>query len=167
MSENYGSTPLGAQMAMIGELETLFEGRRFWGQGERKALKVFCQDVPIPTDDDDDDDPEAALAPFVVVTRTGTEIPTPESPQVLQMELTICCYDEGKNREGFMDVANIQEAILQHFNRHPYYGNYFTVLWPMASAMQDDDTHPYYWGNVALSVTTQLAPTNKEWEDLL
>ena len=167
MKQNYGSTPLGAQMAMIGELEQLFEGRKFWGQGQRKALRLFCQDVEIPTENDDDDEPAAAIAPFVVVTRTGTEIPEPGSPQVVDFELTVCCYDDGKQREGFMDVANIQEAILQHFNERPYFGSYFTVLWPMASAMQADDTHPYYWGNVALSVTTQLAPANKEWENLL
>ena len=66
MKQNYGSTPLGAQMAMIGELEQLFEGRKFWGQGQRKALRLFCQDVEIPTENDDDDEPAAAIAPFVV-----------------------------------------------------------------------------------------------------
>ena len=58
--------------------------------------------------------------------------------------LIVCAYDTGLDREGWQDVANIKEDIIQRGCKAPYFGGAFTVLKPITWALQEDDTHPYY-----------------------
>ena len=161
-----GRTPQLCQDALIETLEELFAGKKYNGQQSRKELKIFKQDLPVPEDYDADVDTDAAAAPYIVVRMTGGEIKNDDGPQAVEFSLIVCAYDEGKEREGYQDVANIKEDIVQRLCTKPYFGGAFTVLKPIAWAMQQDDTYPYYFGACSLTCTAPAAETaTTEWEN--
>lgn len=153
--------------ALAEMLEGLFKGKTFNGQEGRKSLKVFKNDLPIPEDNDDDSDTDKANAPYIVVRATGGEIPDDNSPQTVEFNIIICCFDEGRDRAGMQDVVNIKEDIVRRACAAPYFGGAFTILKPITWATQMDDTHPYYYGAVVLSCTVPAMTQETELEELL
>lgn len=162
-----GRTPQLCQDALIEELERLFAGKLFNGQQGRKPLKIYKQDLPIPEGNDSDTDTDAADAPYVLVRMTGGQIADDNTSQRVEFSMVICAYDIGKERAGYQDVANIKEDIVQHFCARPYFGGVFTVLKPITWAMQQDDTHPYYFGACVLNCTAPAMTQDTELADLL
>lgn len=139
--------------ALIEMLEELFRGKKFNGQQGRKPLNIFQQDLPVPEDNDVDVDTDMACAPYIVVRMTGGEIPDNDSPQMVEFSLIICAYDTSKSREGYRDVSNIKEDIIQRVCSAPYFGGSFTIPKPVVWKLQQDDTHPYYFGACMLTCT--------------
>ena len=162
-----GRTPQLCQDALVDMLRELFDGKLFNGQQGRKALKVYKQDLPIPENNDEDVDLDAAAAPYVVVVMTGGQIPDDDGPQLVEFSLTICAYDEGVNREGFQDVANIKEDIVQRVCTRPYFGGAFTILKPIAWAVQQESTPPYYYGACILTCTAPAMTQDTELKGLI
>ena len=162
-----GRTPQLCQDAMIEMLEELFRGKLYMGQEGRKSLKIFKQDLPIPEDLDEDVDTDKAEAPYIVVAMSDGEIGDSDGPQTVNFSLVICTYDEGKQREGYQDVANIKEDIVQRVCSAPYFGGAFTILKPIVWAMQQDDTYPYYFGACHLICTAPALTQDMELEALL
>ncbi len=162
-----GRTAQLCQDALIEMLEELFAGKKYNGQEGRKALKIFKQDLPIPEDNDDDVDTDGAEAPYIVVRMSGGEIADEDGPQTVEFGLIICAYDTGQKREGYQDVANIKEDIIQRMCSAPYFGGSFTILKPITWAMQQDDTYPYYFGACNLICTAPALTQDMELEDLI
>lgn len=162
-----GRTPQLCQDALVEMLEELFDGKKFTGQEGRKALRVFKQDLDIPEDNDEDVDLDISSAPYIKVAMTGGEIPNDNSPQLVEFSLTICAYDTGKKREGFRDVANIKEDIIQRVCTRPYFGGAFTILKPIAWAIQQDTTPPYYFGACVLTCTAPALTQDTELKGML
>ena len=162
-----GRTPQLCQDALIEMLEDLFRGKKYNGQEGRKSLKIYKQDLPVPEEIDSDADTDAAAAPYVVVRMTGGQIKDDRRPQTVDFSLVICAYDTGRDRVGCQDVANIKEEIIQRVCAAPYFGGVFTVLKPIAWAMQQDDTYPYYYGAVALTCSSPAMTQDTELERML
>lgn len=162
-----GRTPQLCQDALIEALEELFKGKKYNGQQGCKLLKIYKQDLPITEDNDSDVDTDAAAAPYVVVRMTGGQIEDDKTPQKVEFSLVICTYDLGYAREGYQDVANIKEDMIQRFCTKPYFGGVFTVLKPIVWAMQQDDTHPYYFGACNLTCTAPAMTQDTELEELI
>lgn len=162
-----GMTAQMCQDALIQTLQELFAGERYNGQKGRKPLKIYRQDLPIPEDNDSDVDTDRACAPFVVVQMTGGQIPDDTSPQTVDFSLVICAYDQGNDRAGWQDVANIKEKIVQRACRAPWFGGAYTIRKPIAWAMQQDDTAPYYYGAVTLSCTSPVMNQDEALTDLI
>lgn len=162
-----GRTAQLCQDALIEMLTELFDGKKFCGQESRKTLKIFKQDLPIPESNDEDVDTDAAEAPYIVVRMTGGDIETDDSPQTVQFSLIVCAYDTGVKREGWQDVANIKEDIIQRVCTAPYFGGVFTVLKPITWALQVDDTHPYYFGACTLTCTAPAMTQDTELKEFV
>lgn len=162
-----GRTPQLCHDALIEMLEELFQGKKYSGQEGRKRLRVFKQDLPIPEDNDIDADSDQACAPYIVVRMSNGQIKDDDAAQSVEFSLIICAYDTGKQREGYFDVANIKEDIIQRLCTRPYFGGAFTVLKPIAWAMQQDDTHPYYFGAVNLTCTAPALSQDTALKELL
>ena len=148
-------------------LEELFQGKKYTGQEGRKPLKVYKQDLPVPESNDEDVDTDAAAAPYIVARMSGGTVKNDGGPQEVEFSLIICAYDEGLERDGYQDVANIKEDIIQRLCTRPYFGGCFTVLKPIAWAMQNDDTHPYYFGACNLVCTAPAMTQDTELEEML
>lgn len=80
-------------------------------------------------------DTDKAEAPYIVVRMTGGQIEDDDSPQTVDFSLIVCAYDTGLDREGWQDVANIKEDIIQRVCKAPYFGGAFTVLKPITWAL--------------------------------
>lgn len=148
-----GMTPQLCQDAFVKMLRELFKGKLYNGQQGRKELTIFKQDLPIPEENDMDADTDEAYAPYIVVRMTGGEIADDNSPQVVEFSLVICAYDMGRDRSGYQDVTNIKEDIIQRACTAPYFGGSFTIQKPIAWALQQDDTNPYYYGAITMNCT--------------
>jgi hypothetical protein len=148
-----GRTPQLCQDALVEMLEELFQGKDYTSPAGRRSLRIIRQDIPIPEDDDEDVDTEESAVPYVRVAMNGGEIPDDDSPQMVEFSLTICAYDGGTQREGMRDVANIKEDIIQRVCTKPYFGGVFTILKPIAWALQQDPSPPYYFGAIILTCT--------------
>lgn len=162
-----GRTPQLCQDALIETLQELFKGKKYNGQEQRKELTIYKQDLPIPEDTDYDVDTDRASAPYIVVQMTNGAIRGDDEAQKVEFSLVICAYDEGKKREGWQDVANIKEDIIQRFCSAPYFGGAFTIQKPIAWALQEDDTHPYYYGAVSMVCTAPAITQDGELKELL
>ena len=162
-----GRTAQLCQDAIIEMLQELFEGKKYNGQTGRKPLKVYKQDLPVPVEDDDDADTDAAASPYIVVRMIGGNIQDEDSPQEVEFSLTICAYDTGTQREGFEDVANIKEDIVQRLCTKPYFGGAFTIKKPVTWALQTEDSHPYYFGACFLKCTAPAMTQDTELAELL
>lgn len=166
-SAGIGRTPQLCQDALIEMLQELFEGKTFNGQQGRKPLTIYKQDLPVPEAFDADADTDAAASPYIVVRMTGGEIKDENSPQTVNFSMVVCAYDTGTAREGYQDVANIKEDIVQRICAAPYFGGTFTILKPIAWALQVDDTHPYYFGACNLICTAPALTQDTELEELV
>lgn len=163
-----GGTPQLCQDALVEMLEELFKGKKFIGQEGRKELKVFKQNLPIPRRQKDRKaDTDEAAAPYIVVEMNEGAILDNDSPQVVDFSIIICAYDKGLEREGFQDVTNIKEDIIQRICSRPYFGGVFTILKPITWALQQDATPPYYYGAVSLSCTAPALTQDMEQEALV
>ena len=151
-----GRTPQLCQDALIEMLEELFEGRKFMGQEGRKPLKIIRQDIDIPEDDDEDVDTDISAAPYIKVAMTGGEIPNADSPQLVEFSLTICAY-----------VAHTKEDIVQRVCTRPYFGGAFTILYPIAWAIQQDTSPPYYFAACVLTCTAPALTQDSELKGML
>ena len=149
-----GYTSEMCQQAMIDELKELFRDMKFTGQEGEKPLKIFKQFIPSPTDDDDDVDTNRSNFPCIIVSRTSGEVVNEKDPQLVLLQLIICCYDPKTDRQGYEDTGNIIEAIMQHFKRKPVFGEAFKVGYPRKWDLSDDDMDFYYWGIVNLICET-------------
>lgn len=49
----------------------------------------------------------------------------------------------------------------------PYFGGAFTVLKPITWALQEDDTHPYYFGACTLTCTAPAMTQDEQLKEYL
>lgn len=130
-------------------------------------FESHIEEFPSPTDDDDDVDTNRSNFPCIIVSRTSGEVVNEKDPQLVLLQLIICCYDPKTDRQGYEDTGNIIEAIMQHFKRKPVFGEAFKVGYPRKWELSDDDMDFYYWGIVNLICETPNTLKNEEVEALI
>ena len=162
-----GYTSEMCQQAMIDELTELFRGMTFGGQESPKPLQIFKQLLPIQTTDDDEADTNDSPYPCIIVIESSGEQDNEHDPQLVLLQLVICCYDRGIDRQGYVDTVNVKETIMQHFKRKPIFGGAFEVSYPRKWELSDDDADYYYWGIVNLICKTPYGLKNEEVEALI
>lgn len=89
-ASNY--TPVDAVKKLHEELDKLFAGKTFSGQGKNKPLNIFDFEFPTDFGNDEDVDTVAAAAPFILVKAAGWSIDKMEEPEMVDMSLIICTY---------------------------------------------------------------------------
>ena len=140
-ASNY--TPVDAVKKLHEELDKLFAGKTFSGQGKNKPLNIFDFEFPTDFGNDEDVDTVAAAAPFILVKAAGWSIDKMEEPEMVDMSLIICTYqtpirnkEEGvrdKKAPAVLDLYNIMQDIGQHFRVYNIFGDYFNVLLPLTA----------------------------------
>lgn len=163
-----GGTPQLCQDAMIEMLQELFKGKKYTSQEGKKELSFFKQNLPIPKRQRDRRaDTDEAAAPYIVVEMNEGVIPDDDGPQLVEFSIVICAYDKDVNREGYQEVTNIKEDIIQRVCSRPYFGGVFTILKPIDWAIQKDNTPPYYYGAISLICTAPAMTQDTEMEELI
>lgn len=162
-----GYTSEMCQQAMIDELTELFRGMTFGGQESPKPLQIFKQFLPIQTTDDDEADTNDSPYPCIIVIESSGEQDNEDDPQLVLLQLVICCYDRGIDRQGYVDTVNVKETIIAALKRKPIFCGAFEVSYPRKWELSDDDADYYYWGIVNLICKTPNGLKNEEVEALI
>ncbi len=157
-----GGTPQICQSALIELLQELFKGCKYSSPEGKKLLRIFRQGLNTPVGNDEDVDTDDASAPYIIVRMEGGEIPDDSSPQLVEFSLEICAYDYGGENDGALDVMNIKEKIVQRVCSAPYFGGCFTILKPIAWAVQRDPEEPYFYGACVLTCTAPALTQDTE-----
>lgn len=162
-----GETPRLCQMALVEMLEELFKKKKYKGPAGLRAVGFYEQEIPLPADTDYDADTADAPAPFIIVRSEAGKIPDDDSPQVMDFSIIMCTFDDSDQRTGWQDVVNMREQIIQKICSTPYFGGAFTIQKPISWAMQQDDTHPYYYGVITLKITAPALSQDEVLKELL
>lgn len=162
-----GEVPRICQTALRELLEDLFKGKKYGGPAGPSSIGFYEQEIPMPTESDYDADTETAPAPFIIVRCEAGKIPDDDSPQIMDYSIIFCTYDDDVKRTGWQDVVSIRERIIQKLCSEPYFGGAFTIQKPISWAMQQDDTHPYYYGAITLKITAPALSQDTALKELL
>ncbi len=157
-----GGTPQICQSALIELLQELFKGCKYSSPEGKRTLKIIRQGLSIPTGSDEEVDTDDASTPYIIVRMEGGEISDDSSPQLVEFSLEICAYDDSVKSDGYLDVMNIKEKIIQRVCSAPYFGGCFTILKPIAWAVQKDPAAPYFYGACVLTCTAPALTQDTE-----
>lgn len=165
--EGAGGTPRLCQQALADLMEELFKGKKYRAPKGRRAVRIYQQELPLPEDRDTDADSDTAPPPFIIVRAEEGGIRDDDSPQEIEFSLILCAYDQSVENAGWQDVVNMRETIIQRLLTAPYFGDVFTVRKPITWAMQQDDTHPYFYGVVSITCTAPALTQDTVLKELL
>lgn len=140
--------PSELQDALNKELKTLFINQRFLNQDkDLESVNIFSQDLPIESNREDEDED---LFPYIITRLIDGSVDTNE-PYIVRTLLIIGIYDENPNKQGYKDVLHIINMIYERFAKNPILADQFTANMPFSWSLQDEDTHPYFFGGIELS----------------
>lgn len=149
------------QDAVVEELKALFQHHKLKNSmGIEREIQVYPQDLPIREDTDEPQDQKAPPEPYVVVRIRRGKTQDDDSPQIIEMVLVACVYDQDRNRQGYRDAMHIINEIYHHYSVNAVIGRKWEALYPMEWTTQEEDTHPYYFA--ALSLRIQAPAVYKE-----
>lgn len=165
------------QDAVVADLEQLFKGETLKNSaGVERRIRVYPQDVPIRAGSDIEEDPEPVEdldpeveqledqepaeetepedvpEPYVIVRIPGGELPGQDTRQKVEAVLVVCVQDPDPNRQGFRDALHIVNKILTHYGENGIVGRRYEVQYPIKWVTQEEDTHPYYFAAMALTL---------------
>lgn len=162
MNELYGMTAEFAADALAADLEDLFAGQLYRSSaGEKRAIRVHVNDLPVPTGNDEDRSQDAQ-EPYIIARITEGTIPEEDAAQEVQIILVICLYDDRPDRQGYRDLLHIIQEITARYCKNPVIrlrpgsagarGGPYTVKKPIGWSVQNQPTTPYYYGIVEFSL---------------
>lgn len=141
--------------ALVEDLQRLFKHYVLKNSlGVERTVRVYMQDLPIREGDDEDSDPEAPQEPYIVVRLQKGELSGSGVRQTVGAVLLVCVFDEDRGRQGYRDALHIVNEIMLHYGKNGVVGRRYELQYPIEWAMQDDDTHPYYFAGVGLHFGT-------------
>lgn len=162
--------------AVVADLEQLFKGETLKNSaGVEREIRVFPQDLPIragadiepepePVEKDleaeqledqapaEETKPEDVPEPYVIVRIPGGELPDQDTRQQVEAILVVCVCDPDPGRQGFRDALHIVNKILTHYGENSIVGRRYEVQYPIKWVTQEEDTHPYYFAAMTLTL---------------
>lgn len=130
---------------LAGEVREALEGFRLRSAKENQVpINVYVQNLPVKEGRDDE-----KLYPYVCVCFDEEEIKEDSGSRIsLYTYCTIGIIDRERDRQGFRDVLLIASRIYQHIFRNGIIAGAFSPALPFRVKLQEDDTHPYYYGGI-------------------
>lgn len=116
--------------------------------GEEHPVSVFAQDLPVISEDDDD---ESMYFPYATVRLGDSDTLDDEDVWHQSVYILLGAYDIDEKRQGHLGILTMIERITARFLKEPLLKPGFRCDAKMSTALQDEDTYPYYFGGVELS----------------
>lgn len=133
-------------------------------QGERVNINIFEQLLPMPEPLEQGElAPELlenGLAeeqtipdpyPYILVRIADGEIEDEDSIQKVNLILLIGIFEPDYKKQGHKDVLNIISKIYERFAKYPVLNGKYTIQYPIAWGLQDEESYPFYFGGINLS----------------
>lgn len=111
-------------------------------------LNFYSQSLPIESSRDDD---EKSYFPYVIVKLDSGNIPDTSSAHEVKTIIVIGLYDNNLNNQGYRDILHIINMIYERFAENPCLCKKYIAKEPFNWALQDEETHPYFFGGIELS----------------
>lgn len=162
--------PKALQEDLIKDLQELFEDYKLEAPDARhgtRNIQVFAQELPIPERKEQEGIPpemlENGLAgdvtennpyPYIIVRILDGEIKDMRESQTVNILLLIGIYDNGNERQGHKKLLDIIAKIYDRYARKPVISKKHRLSWPISWTLQDEETHPYYFGGMEMQWET-------------
>ena len=152
-------TPLDLQDELVEELKRLFSDYLYKkSPGERVAIKVFPQNIPV-NETDDEEDP----IPYIIVRlHKGKDDGTRDSNNTVKLVVIIGLWDDALDAQGHRDVSNIIQKIYHRFQTNPNLNGKAVYSGEFEWELQEDNYYPYSFG--ACSLNFHIAAIRREDE---
>lgn len=125
-------------------------------ENDHTPFKIFRHKVPerlSKKTDYSQKDAEKELYPFCVVKIDRGKKEANVSNQDNVFNLIIGIRNEGKDGEGYDDVATCIQTIWNDLNANPIIAKFHKLKYEVEWAVSDDDEkHPFYYGVIQLTV---------------
>lgn len=150
------------QDALVADLMELFKDRRYKKpDGSSSAPSVFSQALPKQqTDAETEIDP----FPYIIVRIDSGGIEKQTDPYKVSLLLLLGAFDDDPNNQGHRTILEMIELIQQHYEEHPDLAGKFVFTDPFDWALQDEDSHPYFFGGI--EITFNVPAPRRAWGDL-
>lgn len=137
------------QRELIEEVERILQGIQTQNtSGETiTGVKGYEQFLPIVADDEED---ESQFFPYFIVKLSEGKTSDDENPWTVTTDILLGCCDYSKKTNGHRHLLNMIQRICDRFVAEPLMNNKYRAEQDMEWALQDEDTHPFYFGGVRI-----------------
>ena len=149
---------------LVEELKEILQGFRLKNPyGESCEINIFSQNLPVPESLEQTNIPIEQLEngliedittqepyPYIIVRIEDGEIKDESSSQIVNMNLLIGVYDDSYKKQGYKDVLNVIQKIYERFAKMPVLKGKYTMQYPIAWTLQEEETYPFYFGGMNL-----------------
>lgn len=170
-------TPLFFQQALVDEVKEITKDMLFKAPKNEKLipLEVFPQSLPIPifkndgqeSDDSSPFDYESSQiddpifkCPWCTVKLENGSIPGINEQQTLEVAICFGVFNDDTSNQGHQEILNLFQQIYRRFSVDPLLDKQYTCTGKFEWALQDEDTHPYFFG--AISTSFKMAGYRRE-----
>lgn len=157
--------PLQLQDDLMAELKDILKDELFKNESydpededskEYIPLNIYAQNLPLESSREEDDN----FFPYMVVKLETGGIQDYSSAHEVKVVVVLGLFDDEKNRQGYRDVMHVINVIYERFAKNPMLNHQYMAKLPMNWALQDEDTHPYYFGG--FEMTFEIPAVKKE-----
>lgn len=168
-------TPTFLQDALQTELQTLFDGLRLEDPyGKRVPVNVYKQFLPVPVAKEIPDtvtdmeleegiyNTESVTVPFpyIIVRLEDGIVSKIDREQTVHVNLLFGVIDRNPDNQGYKDVLNLIQRIMERFEKNPGLAGTYACLHPIEWVLQEEGSYPYFFGGMAM--TFETAPIVRE-----
>lgn len=115
--------------------------------GKEAPVTVYENSLPIVTEDEDD---ESKFFPYAIV-RLSDSSTEEDKPWKQSVVIILGAYDDDIMGSGYMHILTMIERITNRFLEEPLLDHKYRAEATMSTAIQDEDTYPFYFGAIEMS----------------
>ena len=128
--------------------------------GEEPRVKVFPQCLPKISEDDAD---ETKLFPYAIV-RLGNSLTEDDNdPWHVTVDWIFGVHDNSVDGQGHIHILTMIERITNRFIAEPWLNNIYRADQRITTALQDEDTYPFFFGGAEITFSTPKTGRRDEY----
>lgn len=142
-------TILNFQDALVEDVERTLKGIGTKNVSSEivEGINVYKQDLPIVQSDEED---ESMFFPYAIVRIYDGKTEDDDSPWTVTADIHFGVYDGDLNNQGYQHVATMIQRVTNRFAAEPLLDRKYRAQQDMEWALQDENTHPYFFGGVRI-----------------
>lgn len=171
--ETRARTPFFFQMTLVEEMKEITSDMRFkMPRGTNLVpISVFPQALPIPqradsppdTPEDggtinyvDGEEEEAIFkCPWCVVKIESGSVPEINGNQRIKAAVCFGIFNDSPDNKGHTEILNLIQRVYERFAKNPLLAGQYTYAGGFEWGLQDEDTHPYFFGAAVMDFEFQ------------
>ena len=153
---------LDLQDALIAKINELLSEMQFEKSDGTTVMGAtgYRQQLPILMQDDEDPD---QFFPGYIVRIKGGRTQTDADPWDVTVDIIFGCYSDDNANDGHLIILGMIKAITEYFQVYPLLDHKYRALQDMGFNIQDEDTYPYFYGDVEMKFWVQRARREDEY----